>query len=390
MKKDLVIIGAGPIGLALACSLAKTSLKVAVIEKRAQKSLASPQPDGRDIALTRYSKKILNDLGVLNQIPTSVISPIKEARVLNGDSPSSLHFDAYDAQQEALGYLVPNYLIREALYKVFQDTPNTELIPEMSVASVEACQKNASVTCSDGRCIDTALIVASDGRFSKIRNQAGISAAMEDFGHSAIVCKMTHEKPHNNVAYECFQYGRTLAVLPLTGNQASIIITMPTDQSDVTCKMEEKAFNYDIQHRFSNRLGKMWLVGKRHTYPLVSVYANQFVKSRLALLGDAAVGMHPVTAHGFNFGLRGQDTLAKLIQSSIAQGGDIGSLSMLKKYQTKHRRATRPLYLGTNAIVKLFTNDAAIPKLVRQVVLRCCDQVGPAKRAIMRQLAKID
>lgn len=390
MRHDVIIIGGGPAGLSFACSLANTDLNVLIIEKLAKGVLADPPIDGRDIALTYLSIKILKELGAWSRIPSDSISPIKEARVLDGTSPYFLRFDHRKVCSDALGYLIPNYLIRKALYEQVETIPNVQLITDVVVTSVTTNSEEASVLLSSGETIEASLIVAADSRFSETRRKVGISAAMRDFGQDAIVCRMQHERPHNHIAYECFHYGRTLAILPFSGNQSSIVITVPTERSNEVQNMSEEQFNDDIQHRFKDRLGRMELVGKRYSYPLIAVHADRFATTRFALIGDAAVGMHPVTAHGFNLGLRGQDTLAKEIKSALMRGLDIGASRVLGKYQSKHRRITKPLYLATNGIVRLYTNDEFPARIMRKVMLRVGNNIWPIKLAIMNRLTEIE
>lgn len=390
MKYDVVIIGGGPAGLSFARALAETDLNVVIIEKLAKKILADPAFDGRDIALTHLSVKLLKELGAWSRIPSDCISPIKEARVMDGTSSYFLHFDHRKACHDALGYLVSNHLIRKALYEEVGTLSNVRLMTNIAVTSVSTDSEGASVLLSNGKTIEAALIVAADSRFSETRRLAGIPAAMRDFGQIVIVCRMEHEKPHRNIAYECFNYGRTLAVLPLTGNQSSIVITAPTYRSNEILAMSDKQFSDDISCAFKHRLGRMKLVGERFPYPLVAVYADKFVSSRFALIGDAAVGMHPVTAHGFNLGLRGQDTLAKEIKSALVRGVDFSSSTVLKNYQSKHRRVSHPLYLATNGIVRLYTNDILPARIMRKTILRLGNNIWPIKRAIMNQLTAIE
>jgi len=211
---------------------------------------------------------------------------------------------------------------------------------------------------------------------------------MLDFGRVVIVSRMQHEKPHDGTAYECFLYGRTLAVLPLSSNVSSIVVTISAEQADQIVQMPADIFSKQVRSWFRDRLGKMELVGERYSYPLVAVHANQFVKKRYALLGDAAVGMHPVTAHGFNLGLRGQDTLCKEIINAVEQGLDIGALSVLQPYETKHMRITKPLYHGTNEIVGLFTNDSPPAKLARNALLKFSNNFPPIKLMITHKLTE--
>ncbi len=390
MKYDVVIIGGGPAGLGFARALADIDLNIVIIEKLARKILSDPAFDGRDIALTHLSVRVLKELGAWSRIPSDCISPIKEAKVLDGTSSYFLHFDHRKACHDALGYLVSNHLIRKALYEEVETLSNVRLITNIAVTSVSTDSEGASVLLSNGKMIAAALIVAADSRFSETRRLAGISAAMRDFGQIAIVCRMEHDKPHRDIAYECFNYGRTLAVLPLTGNQSSIVITAPTYRSNEILTMSEDQFSDDISYQFKHRLGKMKLVGERYPYPLIAVHADKFVSSRFALIGDAAVGMHPVTAHGFNLGLRGQDTLVKEIKSAMVRGVDYSSSTVLENYQSKHRRVTHPLYLATNGIVRLYTNDMLPARIMRKTMLGLVNNIWPIKRAIMNQLTAIE
>ncbi len=390
MKHDISIIGAGPAGLSFARSLASTDLNVVMIEKLPRAALSEPAFDGRDIALTHKSVKILRALGVWSRIHTDAIYPIREARVLDGTSPYFLSFDNKKDSVEALGYIVSNHIIRKALYEEVDTVANVEIIADATVTSVATNSKNAFVVLSNGERIESSLIVAADSRFSATRRMMGIAASMQDFGRVAIVCRMEHETPHSEIAFECFHYGRTLAVLPLSGNRSSIVITAPTDVADALLDMNEEQFTADVQLRFENRLGKMKLVSKLHPYPLVAVHADKFVATRFALIGDAAVGMHPVTAHGFNLGLSGQDILAKEIKYAASQRRDVGGPTSLNNYQSKHLRTTKPLYLGTNEIVRLFTNDAWPTKVLRKVVLRITNNLAPMKLLIKNILTETE
>jgi ubiquinone biosynthesis UbiH/UbiF/VisC/COQ6 family hydroxylase len=211
---------------------------------------------------------------------------------------------------------------------------------------------------------------------------------MHDFGRVCIVCRMEHDRAHDGIAFECFHYGRTLAVLPLTDHRSSIVVTASMNQRDSIMEMDDVQFSRDIQHRFDNRYGDMKLVSERFAYPLVGVHASKFYTTRFALIGDAAVGMHPVTAHGYNLGLSGQDILAKEIIGAASQEGDIGATTLLQRYQRKHMRTTRPMFHGTNEIVKFFTDDRAPAKLARKIALRLADRLPPIKRLIQDKLTE--
>ena len=385
---DIVIIGGGPAGLSFACSMIEADVKVLVVEKSNIDAIANPQADGREIALTHLSLKILKKLGVWDLINQAEVAPLREAKVFDGDSPSLLNFKSDDSSIEALGYLVPNYQVRQALYQRVQQADNITLMTEAMVDNVEYLEDHSAVLFADGAIINAKLVIAADSRFSNIRRKVGIPALMKDFSKVMIVTKMEHENTHNNIALECFDYGQTLALLPMVGNASSIVLTVTTNKAQAMLDMSETDFNAKITKDFRGELGQMTQSGERHSYPLVAVHAQTFIADRFALIGDAAVGMHPVTAHGFNLGLRGQDILATLIKEACAHGQDIGSASLLKLFEKKHINLTRLMFFGTNGIVALFTNDAPVIKQVRRFVLKFAEHFPPIKYLISNHLTE--
>jgi ubiquinone biosynthesis UbiH/UbiF/VisC/COQ6 family hydroxylase len=387
VEYDIVIIGGGQAGLSFACSMMDANIKVLLIEKRPLDLLSNPKPDGREIALTHLSVDILKKMDVWQRIPTDVISPMKEARIFDGDSSSFLGFKNRQGASGELGYLVPNYKICKALYDRVQEAENVEIMTDISVDDVRRQNEFAQVNLSNGEQIKTTLVIAADSRFSTIRRKMGIPALMKDFSKVMIVSQMNHEKPHNNITLENFHYGQTLALLPMVGNTSSIVLTVETDKADDIVNQSEQEFNENITEMFKGEFGQMTLEGERHTYPLVGVYSQTFVSHRFALIGDAAVGMHPVTAHGANLGLRGQDILATTLKKALHQGEDIGSVNVLKRYESKQIHLTRLMYFGTNGIVALFTNDAPVVKHIRKAVLKLATHFPPIKYLISHHLA---
>ncbi len=387
---DIIIIGAGPAGLSFARSLADTDLQIAILERMPAKILKNPPEDGRDIALTHTSEQIMQDLGMWAHIPADQTGTIRDAKVVNGQSAYALHFESEKTDRDYLGRIVPNHLIRRAAYTVVKDLANVTILTEAEVVDVDINATLGKITLKDGAVLSTTLVIAADSRFSDTRRKMGISASMTDFGRVVIVCEMDHTLAHNNIATECFHYDQTLAILPMHGNTSSVVVTLPSDKADSVMNMSDTDFAADIQARFGDQLGDMTLASKRHPYPLVGVYANQFVKPRFALLGDAAVGMHPVTAHGFNLGLTGGVILANEIRHACEIGMDFSAFSVLKKYEAKHRRIARPLYLGTNALVRLFTDTRPPARILRGAALRIGNLLPPVKDRILQQLTKIE
>ena len=385
-KFDIAVVGAGPTGVAFACGFVGTNIKVAIIDKLPREVIANPKIDGREIALTHHSVKILKKLKVWRYISNKSISVIKEARVLDGDSKYFLNFDHQEIQKDCLGYLIPNHIIRKNLYKRLKNFPNITFINKTECLSVNINSQYALITLSNGEKIKTSLVVAADSRFSKMRSKMGISAFTRDFNKNMIVCRMKHEKPHKNIAYEFFRYNQTQATLPYIKNQSGIVTTATKDLASILMKMDKKKFNKEMEGRFNSFFGKMKLLGKRYSYPMVTTYTKKFISHRFAVIGDAVVGMHPVTAHGFNLGLKGLDILIDEIKTAVKNKSDIGLTDILKNYQYKLHRVAAPVYLATNSIINLYTSNILPAKLTRQFILRFVNTIKPVKQTFLNIL----
>lgn len=383
---DVIIVGGGPVGLCFAVSVAKLGLQVVVVEQQNQESLALPANDGREIAITHRSKKILTELGVWAHIPTDVISEIKQAKVLNGSSSYSLDFNASDAGEEKLAYIVSNDLIRKATFQNATKYSNISLITDVIAIDAYSTDKSAFLTLSNGDKLTSHLLVAADSRFSTIREKMGIPAKINNFGKQIIVCQMKIEGKHNHIAHECFCYGYTIAILPLCGNKCSIVLTILPHRAQLFMNMDAEEFNTEIEKLSCFKFGKMELIGKRYIYPLISVYANRFIGKCFVLIGDAAVGMHPVTAHGFNFGVQGQCNLSSKIEMALKENLFIGSQTVLARYEREHIQLTKLIYITTNSIATLFTNDKPILRNVRGVLLKLANHALPIKKIILSTL----
>ena len=385
---DVLIIGAGPAGLALGAALADQGLQCTLLEQQPETALAEPAEDGREIALTHRARRVMQSLGLWERLPAAEIAPLNAAHVLDGSSPLVLHFGAADAvaagSNTPLGWLVSNHLIRQAAWQAAAARPALRVLCEARVNAIERDARSAAVRLADGRVLRGRLLVAADSRFSATRRLAGIGAAMHDFGRSVVVGRVRHQQDHGGVAWECFRYGNTLALLPMAGGHvASAVVTVGAERADEWLALSDAEFAGRIQAQSEGRLGAMQAEGPRHHYPLVGVYAQRFVAPRFALIGDAAVGMHPVTAHGWNFGLYGVEVLARELGAQRRASGDVGELAPLLRYEREHRRATLPVWLGTNAIVTLFTDERTVPKLARRAVLAVAER-APGLSALIK------
>ena len=244
-RYDIAIIGGGPAGLSCAALASAAGFSVVVIEKESEVSLAAPQPDGRDIALTHRSKQILEGMGVWQTFPETEDRLITRAVVRNGPSADLLNLDAPRGGPSILGFLVSNHVIRQRLYERVK-APGMISVTGASVDDISLCRSVAQAKLAGGAEVNAAVIVAADSRFSTMRRKAGIGAEMRDFGRVCIVSRMTHEKDHDATAYEWFDTDQTLAVLPLYGRESSIVITLPSDAANRSMALDAGAFAADV------------------------------------------------------------------------------------------------------------------------------------------------
>ncbi|MCL6710575.1 5-demethoxyubiquinol-8 5-hydroxylase UbiM [Pseudomonas sp. R2.Fl] len=386
MRHDVIIIGAGPAGLCLARALAGQSLRVALVERQPEAAIAEPAFDGREIALTQASIRLLRELGVWEHIPQDDVAPLRAARVMEGESPHWMTVEGTLVGRSQLGSLVPNHRIRAAAWRAIQDLPTLDWYPDARIESVRTTPEQAEVHLQDGTRLHASLLIAADSRFSETRRALGIGARQNDFGKSMLVCRMQHELPHHGVAWEWFGQGQTLAMLPLREHLSSAVLTVPHAEARRLQDLPAEAFAASMRERYGNRLGAMQLESSRHVYPLVGVYAHRFVGQRFAVAGDTAVGMHPVTAHGFNLGLASVERLADIARIARAQGRDLGSEALLSRYQRRHRAGSLPLYLATATVVRVFTDDRPPVRKLRETILHAGQQMVPFRRLLAAQL----
>ncbi len=406
MDLDIIIVGAGPVGLCLARALRPTGLRVMLLEQQTEAALAEPAFDGREIALTHHSRQLMAELGLWSHIDPAHVSPLKDALILDGQpgpKQARMRISHDDAKHEPgeLGYLVSNQHIRRAAYLTTMNNeadeeeglaPAPQLRCEAKVGSVHADRDQAIVTLDSGETLTARLLVAADSRHSSTRRAMGISADLHDYGRTMLVCAMTHDRDHEHTAWEWFDHGQTLALLPMnpcpeTGRfRSSVVLTLPHQDIQTLMHAETNTFNAEMTSRFSRQLGDMQVVSTRHAYPLVGVWPHRLVSTRFAAVGDAAVGMHPVTAHGFNLGLRSIEALSDIIIRQLSQGQDITHASALASYQRKHQNASRGLYMATHALAMLYTRDAGPARVLRQALIGVGERLPPFKRAVAASL----
>lgn len=396
---DVLIVGGGPAGLSLSAALSQAGFSSIVLEQQSADTLARPADDGREIALTHPSVQLLTQLGSWQLLQPHETGRIREAQVHDGPlrALAGMQLDSHGSGVSHLGAIVPNSALRRTAWAVAAGSAHVRILDEARVLHAGTSRHGAQVELTRGgdpaaQTLHAPLVVAADSRFSATRRQLGVGARMTDFGRTVIVCRMLHARPHGDIAHECFGYERTLAILPLpddpgTGaHLCSAVVTAGTADATALMALSAEAFAATVQQQFDGRLGDMVLHGERHAYPLVAVYADRFAGHRFALVGDAAVGMHPVTAHGFNLGLSSVAGLTQTLRNARDAGQDIGSATSLRPHALAHHRHAWPVFQGTQAVVRLFTDARPLPRMLRRIVLGGADRLPPLKAAIVRQL----
>lgn len=387
---DVLIVGGGLAGLPLALALAQGGLSVTVVDVLDPATATDAGFDGRVSAIALASCRMFEQLGVTRHL-AGQMQPINDilvsdGRVREGASPFFLHFDHKEIGNEPLGHLIENRHIRIALQKAAEEQPLIRLIAPQSVTRVDYGAQ-AVATLGNGERVSARLCFAADGRGSPTRQAAGIKTVGWDYGQMGIVSTVEHELPHEGVAQEYFLPGGPFAILPMVGNRSSLVWTEKTADAKAILSLDNDAFAEEMRARFGDYLGECRPVGPRWSYPLTLQLARDYVRPRLALVGDAAHGIHPIAGQGLNLGLRDVAAAAEVVVDAARLGLDIGSLDVLERYQSWRRFDNVALSLVTDGLNRLFSNDIAPIRLARDLGLGAVAQMGPLRRFFMRHAA---
>jgi len=380
---DIAIVGGGMVGLAAAAAAESGGLSVAVIDRADPATQRAAAFDGRTSAIALGAQRMLAVLGVWDGLAAAA-EPILDIRVSDGDSPLFLHYDHREVGDAPLGWIVENRAIRRALFAAVAARPGIAHLAPAGIKALEREAGHVAVTLDDGATIAARLLIGADGRNSSIRRQFGIEATTWSYPQTGIVCTIGHARPHRGVAHERFLPAGPFAILPMTGNRSSLVWTERADLAPVMMALPDDEFLEEIASRVGGFLGALSLEGPRWSYPLSLLHAERYVDPRVALIGDAAHAIHPIAGQGLNLGLKDAAVLAEVLVDARRLGLDIGQVDLLERYARWRRFDNLALIAATDGLNRLFSNDIAPVRLVRDLGLAAVNRIGPAKRLFMR------
>ncbi|CAN5313817.1 UbiH/UbiF/VisC/COQ6 family ubiquinone biosynthesis hydroxylase [soil metagenome] len=393
---DVIIAGAGMTGATLALALASGGLKVVLVDPQTFTVQIAPTFDGRASAIAFSSFRQWMSIGAGERLVANA-QRIEQILVTDGRAPGAasgtrqpfhLRFDAAEIAErcdgEPLGYMIENRHIRAALAATIAES-DIEVLAPAEVVSVSAESAAAAVTLADGRVLTAPLIVGAEGRQSTVRKAAGINVIGWDYPQVGVVATVGFEHGHDGVAHEHFLPSGPFAILPLTGNRASLVWTESTAKGAALRNARPEIFEAHLRRRFGEFLGKVEVQGPRFVYPLALQIAERLSAPRIALLGDAAHGIHPIAGQGLNLGLKDAAALAEVLVDALRLGEDIGSEGVLERYGAWRRFDNVMLAAATDAFTRLFSNDIAPVRLARGIGMSVVNRIGPARRFFMQE-----
>ncbi|MCW0235436.1 MAG: UbiH/UbiF/VisC/COQ6 family ubiquinone biosynthesis hydroxylase [Ferrovibrio sp.] len=388
---DVAVIGGGLNGLTQAIALARHGISVAVIDREDPARATAAGFDGRVSAIALASQRMLDAIGLWRHV--SAAQPMWDIRVSDGDSLLFVHYDHTDIGSDPFGYLVENRVTRLAQQAALADCPNLELIAPMTARHIDygaaGSGAPAVLDLDNGRRIGARLVIGADGRQSAVRREAGIRTIDWSYNQTGIVCTVQHELPHEGVAQERFLPAGPFAILPMTDDEAgrhrsSLVWTEPTERAAAIMALDDAGFVAEMRQRFGTGYGDCAVVGPRWSYPLSFMLATRYAGHRMALIGDAAHGIHPIAGQGLNLGLRDIAALTEAVVEARRLGLDIGRSDVLDRYERWRRVDNVVLGAVTDGLTRLFSNDIAPLRIARDLGLGVVNRIGPLKKLFMR------
>ena len=384
---DIVIAGGGMIGSSLALALAPLGLRIAVVEAVEKSAAQQPSFDDRSTALSRSTQRTFEAIGLWPEI-VAAATAIDKIHVSDKGRFGFSHIDADEQGVEALGYVVINRALGEVLHSHLQASPAITMLCPKRIIDLELGPDSAKARMSDGRSLQCKLLVAADGANSSVREMMGIAARQQEYEQAAIVGNLQTELPLAGRAFERFTSQGPLAILPLIDERAGFIWTVSSANADRIAALDDDDFLRQLQAEFGYRLGELTRVGKRSVYPLALTKAVRLTATRSVLVGNAAHGLHPVSAQGFNLGVRDvaalADCIADCMGAQLASDADIGSQALLRRYADWRRHDQQKLVRFTDGLVRLFVSERPPLKILRNIGMMAFDLVPGVRSQFAR------
>jgi len=385
---DVVIAGGGMIGTSLALALSPLGLRVAVVEAVARSASSQPSFDDRSTALSRSTQRMFEAMDLWDRIE-SASTPIRKIHVSEKGRFGFSHIDADEQKLAALGYVVINRVLGEVLQEALVGDASIDWVCPAKITAIDTCDDRATATIEHesgkAREVSCKLIVAADGANSSVRDMMGISASQTQYGQRAIIGNLLPEKPHENVAYERFTDRGPLALLPIADERAAFVWNVDEKDAADILDLDDDAFLSALQDAFGFRLGRFSRVGERAAYPLLLSKALRLTATRSVLVGNAAHGLHPVAAQGFNLGMRDVaalcDCIADLCEDSAA---DIGSAELLARFASWRKADQAKLVQFTDGLVQLFASRKLPVRMLRNAGMLAFDFVPGVRSEFAR------
>ena len=388
---DIAIVGGGLNGAMMGLALAEAGFRITIIDSLMSKSQQDPQFDGRCYSLALASIRLMQALGLWEALAPNA-QPILEIKAADGraysnPSPYFLHFDHHEIEEGPMGHMVEDRHLRPLLQQRLQSAANISYRAGLSVSEMAISDTHAQLILDTQEIITTRLVIGADGRQSQTAQRAGIKRTGWRYGQTSLVCALSHDTPHQGIACQYFMPPGPLAILPLKGNRSSIVWTESDANAATIMAMDDKDYLAVLQPRIGDYLGKIELAGARYSYPLDLTIAQNYVAPRMALVGDAAHGVHPIAGQGLNLGLRDIAALSEVLSDARLRGEDFSSLAVLLRYQEWRRFDTTALALATDAVNKLFSNDNTLLRTLRDLGMGAINRMPTLRRSFIREAA---
>lgn len=388
----IVIAGGGLNGPALALALADAGLQVTVVDARPARARAEAGFDGRAYALALASKRLLTAIGIWPGIAAKAQPILKivtsDGRPGTGAAPFFLTFDHAEIDEGAMGFMLEDRYLYAAFLDAMEGHPNVTLISGQVVTGQEVVPGGIQVTLASGQVLGARLLVGCDGRGSGTAARAGIRRQGHGYGQTALVTAIRHARDHQGTAQQFFMPSGPLAILPLPGGyHSSIVWSEESPRAGAIQALGDADYLAALRPRFGDFLGEIALAGERFTYPLSLSLAERFAAPRVALVGDAAHGVHPIAGQGLNLGLRDVGALAEVVITALRRGEDIGAIDVLERYQTWRRFDSTLLALGMDGVNRLFSNDNSALRGLRDLGMGVVGALPGLRRAFIREAA---